>query len=46
MLVQDPMLACIEKRFGSLKTPRPVEWLSDNRLAEADRSASCKDDGQ
>ena len=24
------MLACVEKRFGDVKTLQPVEWLSDN----------------
>jgi putative transposase len=32
-MVQDLMLACVEQRFGSLKTPHPVEWLSDNGSA-------------
>lgn len=29
-MVQDLMPECVEKRFGALKTPHPVEWLSDN----------------
>ena len=29
-MVQDLMLECVEKRFGALKAPHPVEWLSDN----------------
>ena len=29
-MAQSVMLACIEKRFGDVKTLRPVEWLSDN----------------
>jgi transposase InsO family protein len=32
-MVQDLMVACVERRFGSLKTPHPVEWLSDNGSA-------------
>lgn len=32
-MVQDLMLACVEQRFGILKAPRPVEWLSDNGSA-------------
>jgi putative transposase len=32
-MVQDLMLACVERRFGGLRTPRPVEWLSDNGSA-------------
>ena len=32
-MVQDLMLACVERRFGSLHTPCPVEWLSDNGSA-------------
>ena len=29
-MVQDLMLECVEKRFGALKAPHPVEWLLDN----------------
>ena len=29
-ITQSVMLACVEKRFGNVKTLRPVEWLSDN----------------
>ena len=29
-MAQGVMLACVEKRFGDVKTLRPVEWLSDN----------------
>ena len=29
-LVQDLMLECVEKRFGALRAPHSVEWLSDN----------------
>lgn len=29
-MAQSVMLACVEKRFGDVKTLRPVEWLSDN----------------
>ncbi len=29
-MVQDLMLECVEKRFGALKAPHRVEWLSDN----------------
>ncbi len=29
-MVHDLMLECVEKRFGALKVPHPVEWLSDN----------------
>lgn len=32
-MVRDLMVACVERRFGSTKTPRPVEWLSDNGSA-------------
>jgi len=24
------MLEAVEKRFGALRTPQPIEWLSDN----------------
>ncbi len=29
-MVQDLMLECVEKRFGTNRTPHPVQWLSDN----------------
>ncbi len=29
-MAQSVMLACVEKRFGDIKTLYPVEWLSDN----------------
>jgi transposase InsO family protein len=29
-MVQDLMLECVEKRFGALNAPHPIEWLSDN----------------
>ncbi|QJT10398.1 IS3 family transposase [Oceanidesulfovibrio marinus] len=29
-MIQDLMLECVEKRFGTNRTPRPVQWLSDN----------------
>jgi len=29
-MAQSVMLACVEKRFGDIKTLQPVEWLSDN----------------
>jgi putative transposase len=32
-MVQDLMVACVEQRFGRLKTPHPLEWLSDNGSA-------------
>jgi putative transposase len=32
-MVQDLMVACVEKRFCSLETPHPVQWLSDNGSA-------------
>ena len=32
-MVRDQMIACVERRFGSMKTPHPVEWLSDNGSA-------------
>jgi transposase InsO family protein len=30
---RDPMVACIERRFGTSKAAHPVEWLSDNGSA-------------
>jgi putative transposase len=32
-MVQDLMVACVERRFGIPKTPHPLEWLSDNGSA-------------
>ena len=32
-MVRDLMIACVERRFGSTRTPHPVEWLSDNGSA-------------
>jgi len=29
-MIRDLMLECVEKRFGQPKTPRRIEWLSDN----------------
>jgi len=29
-MIQDLMLECVEKRFGTGKAPSPVQWLSDN----------------
>lgn len=36
-MVQDLMLECVEKRFGALKTPHPVEWFSDNGSCYTDK---------
>jgi transposase InsO family protein len=32
-MVRDLMIACVERRFGAMRTSRPVEWLSDNGSA-------------
>lgn len=32
-MVRDLMLACVERRFGSLRAPHPVQWLADNGSA-------------
>ena len=32
-MVRDLMIACVERRFGSTRTPHSVEWLSDNGSA-------------
>ncbi|HDZ74585.1 MAG TPA: IS3 family transposase, partial [Aurantimonas coralicida] len=32
-MVRDLMVAAVERRFGTTKTPHPVEWLSDNGSA-------------
>ena len=31
-MVRDLMVAAVERRFATTKTPHPVEWLSDNSL--------------
>lgn len=32
-MVRDLMLACVEARFGALRAPHPVQWLTDNGSA-------------
>ncbi len=32
-MVRDLMLACVERRFGVLRAPHPVQWLADNGSA-------------
>jgi len=32
-MVRDLMVAWVERRFGALRTPHPIEWLSDNGSA-------------
>ena len=32
-MVRDLMIVCVERRFGTSKTPHVVEWLSDNGSA-------------
>jgi putative transposase len=39
-MVRDLMVACVERRFGALRTPHPVEWLSDNGSAYIARETS------
>jgi putative transposase len=29
-MIRDLMLEAVEKRFGTTRTPHPVQWLSDN----------------
>ncbi|HEX2527291.1 MAG TPA: DDE-type integrase/transposase/recombinase, partial [Geminicoccus sp.] len=29
-LIRDLMIACVERRFGAIRTPHPIQWLSDN----------------
>jgi|SRR5215471_8755633 hypothetical protein len=29
-MVRDMMVRCVEQRFGALRAPHPVQWLSDN----------------
>lgn len=30
-MVRDLMLEAVESRFGAIRAPQPVEWLSDKR---------------
>lgn len=32
-MIRDLMLACVERRFASLRAPHPVQWLADNGSA-------------
>lgn len=36
-MVRNLMLACVEARFGALRAPHPVQWLTDNGSAYAAR---------
>jgi transposase InsO family protein len=29
-MIRDMMVHCIERRFGAIRSPHPVQWLSDN----------------
>ena len=29
-MIRDMMVRCVEKRFGAVRAPHPVQWLSDN----------------
>jgi transposase InsO family protein len=29
-MIRDMMVECVERRFGSVRAPHPVQWLSDN----------------
>ena len=29
-MIRDMMVRCVEQRFGAIRAPRPVQWLSDN----------------
>ena len=29
-MIRDMMLACVERRFGDVRAPQPVQWLADN----------------
>ncbi|MBW8271519.1 IS3 family transposase [Caldovatus aquaticus] len=34
-MVRDMMLECVERRFGAVRAPEPVQWLADNGSAYA-----------
>src|SRR5437762_12737754 len=29
-MIRDMMVRCVEQRFGGIRAPHPVQWLSDN----------------
>jgi transposase InsO family protein len=29
-MIRDMMMRCVEQRFGDIRAPHPVQWLSDN----------------
>ena len=29
-MIRDMMIRCVEQRFGTIRAPQPVQWLSDN----------------
>ena len=29
-MIRDMMVRCVEQRFGAIRAPHPVQWLSDN----------------
>lgn len=39
-MVGDLMVACVERRFGTTRTPQKVEWLSDNGSATIARETA------
>jgi putative transposase len=39
-MVSDLMITCVERRFGTTRTPHSVEWLSDNGSAYTARQTS------
>ena len=41
-MVRDLMIACVERRFGTSKTPHVVEWLSDNGTVRLQGRASVR----
>jgi len=34
-IIRDLMIACVEPRFEAIRTPQPIQWLSDNGSAYA-----------
>ncbi len=38
-MVRDMMLEAVESRFGALKSPAPLEWLTDNGSAYTEGDA-------
>jgi putative transposase len=39
-MIRDMMVHCVEHRFGAIRAPHPVQWLSDNGSIFACRAST------